>query len=200
MRKKVSALVALVAAVAMLTPAVVFAGTNPTLSQVINQGLQSMDIVDGSGVSVTSPSVGFTALPFSFSCQSNTATFGTASQKVAIKNERKAQVSVSMAGSGSWTNGTDTYAYNDATGAGCTNGQLAVSGGVFAKTAGANTPTNTLPGGAFSGVTPVTLFSTSGTKYAWDGELTNYTLTQQVPAEQQAGTYTLGMTLTATFL
>ena len=200
MRKKVSAFVALFAAAFMLVPsAAVFAATSTNLSQVINQGLQSMDIVDGSGVSIASPAVTFAALPFSFTCQTNTATFGDASQKVAIKNERKAQVSLTMAGSRTWTNGTDTYNYNDGTTSGCATGQLSVSGGTFTKTAGANTPTNTLPGGAFSGATPVTMFATSGTKYAWDGELTGYTLTQKVPAEQADGTYTLGMTLTAVF-
>lgn len=199
MRKKVSALAALFLAAAVMLPASVFAATNPTLSQVINQGAQTMDIVDGSGVSVASPSVAFAALPFSFACQTNTATFGTASQKVSIKNERKAQVSLTMAGSGTWTSGSDTYNYNDGAGSGCTTGQLSVSGGSFTKTAGANTPTNSLPGGAFSGATPVTLFATSGTKYAWDGELTGYTLTQKVPAEQPDGTYSVGMTLTATF-
>lgn len=199
MRKKLSMFAALFAAVAVMLPASVFAATTPTLSQQINPGIQSMDIVDGSGVSVSSPAVSFTALPFSFSCQTNTATFGTASQKVAVKNQRKAQVSVTMAGSGTWTSGTDTYNYNDGAGSGCTTGQLSVSGGTFTKTAGANTPTNTLPGGAFAGATPVTLFATSGTKYAWDGELTGYTLTQKVPAEQIDGTYSLGMTLTATF-
>lgn len=199
MRKKLSALVALVAAVSVLMPSAVFAATSTNLSQVINSGQQTMDIVDGSGVSVTNPAVSFTDLPFSFSCQTNTATLGTASEKIAIKNQRKAQVSITMAGSGTWVSGTDTYSYNDGTSSGCATGQLSVSGGSFTKTAGANTPTNTLPGGSFSGATPVTMFATSGTKHAWDGELTGYTLTQKVPAEQAAGTYTLGMTLTATF-
>lgn len=199
MRKTAILLALLVAAVAVFVPASSFAATNPSLSQVINAGTLSVDIVDGSNVSVASPAVAFAATSFSFSCQPSTATLGTASEKIQVKNPLYGGVKVDLnavtPASDVWTSGGNTYKYNDATGAGCTNGQLAVSGGTFTKTAGASTPTQTMPGGAFSGTSPVTLLNnTSATPY--NADLTSYTLTQQIPAEQHSGTYSLPMNIT----
>lgn len=197
MRKKASVLVALLAALAVLIPAgAASAATTPTLSQIINAGTLSVDIVNGSGVAIASPSVAFPATNFSFSCQPSVATLGTASQKIAVKNPLAGGVKVDLnavtPATDKWTSGSDNYAYNVAAGSGCTSGQLAVSGGTFTKTVGAGTPVQTMPGGAFVGASPVTLLNNTGT-VRYEAELTNYTLTQQIPAEQPQGSYSLPM-------
>ena len=197
MRKKISALALLVAAAAVLVvPSAASAATNTSLSQVINAGTLTYDIVNGSNVPVASPAVAFPATSFDFTCQTQTATFGTASEKVKVSNPLFGGVKLDIAGAGTWTDGSDTYAYNNAAGSGCTGGQMTVSGGSFLKTAGANTPTYTLPGGAFSGATPVTLLNNTSIT-AWEGELTGYTLSQKIPAEQADGNYTLSLTISA---
>jgi hypothetical protein len=197
MRKKLSVLAALaVILAAVAAPSAAHAALSTSLSQVINQGTLSVDFVDGSNASIASPSLSFGAVNFSFSCQQATATLGTASQKLQVKNPKKAGVKIDLNASApstdEWTSGADSYKYNDAAGSGCTNGQMAVTGGSFVKTIGANAPTYTMPGGAFTGTSSVTLFNNTSTT-AYNGDITNYTLTQQIPAEQTDGTYSLPM-------
>jgi hypothetical protein len=149
---------------------------------------------------VASPSVAFSATTFNFSCQTQTATFGTASQKVKISNPLlsgvKLDINAQTPATDTWTSGSDTYKYNDAAGTGCTNGQMTVSSGSFNQTAGANAPTYTMPGGSFSGTSPVTLMNNTSTT-AWEGELTGFDLSQKIPAEQADGTYSLNMVVSA---
>lgn len=198
LRKKISALVAVaVFTAAVAVPSVSHAALNANLSQVINAGTLSVDFVDGSNVSIASPSIAFGAVDFSFACQDGTATLGTASQKLQVKNPKKAGVSIDLnavtPGTGEWSNGgTENYNYNDATGSGCTNGQLAVTGGTFTKTAGSGTPTQTMPGGAFTGTSAVVLLNNTG-NVAYNADLTNFTLTQKIPAEQTSASYSLPM-------
>ncbi len=199
LRKKLSAIIAVatfMAAVAVPTAA--HAALNANLSQVINPGTLSVDFVNASNVTIASPAVSFGAVSFSFACQPGTATLATASQKLQVKNPKKAGVLVDInavvPASAVWSDGgTNSYKYNDATGAGCTNGQLAVgSDATLVKTVGANAPVYTTPGGAFTGTSAVTLLNnTSSTAY--NADITGYTLTQQIPAEQTNGTYSLPM-------
>ncbi|MFZ1249595.1 MAG: hypothetical protein WAQ24_04740 [Candidatus Saccharimonadales bacterium] len=202
MRTQAKLVVALLAVVAVLVPfGSASAATSTSLSQVINAGTLSVDIVDGSGVSIASPAISFGATSFDFACQTTTATLGTATQKIAVKNPKKAGVKIDLnavtPATDKWThtNLTDVYKYNDAAGTGCTNGQMTVSGGTFTKTAGNGTPTYTMPVGAFSSTSPVTLFSNTG-NVPYNGELTAYTLSQKIPAEQADGTYSLPMNIT----
>lgn len=201
MRKTAFVLALVFAAAAVLVPVSGYAATSPSFTQVINAGTQSVDIVDGTGASVSSPSVAFGAVNFDFACQTATATLGTASQKIAVKNPKKAGIKVDLnavtPATDKWTSGSDVYSYNDATGSGCTNGQLTVGSGTFTKTAGSGTPTQTTPGGAFSGTTAVTLLNNTGTT-AYNAELTNYSLSQKIPAEQADGSYSLPMNITFT--
>lgn len=197
MRKKLSVLAALaVILAAVAAPSAAHAALSTSLSQVINQGTLSVDFVDASNVSIASPSLSFGAVNFSFSCQTATATFGSTSQKLQVKNPKKAGVKIDLNATApstdKWTSGSDNYKYNDATGGGCTNGQLSVTGGAFNKTLGATAPVYTMPGGSFTGTSSVTLFSNTSTT-AYNGDLTNYILNQQIPAEQTDGTYSLPM-------
>ncbi len=200
MRTKASLFVALLAAVAVIIPiGSASAATNPTLSQIITAGTLSVDIVDGAGAAITSPTVAFPATNFSFSCQPSVATFGDASQKIAVKNPLAGGVKVDLnavtPATDKWTSGGNNYKYNDATGAGCTSGQLVVGAGTFTKKAGVGTPTQTTPGGAFIDDQPVTLLNNTGT-VRYEAELTGFLLTQQIPAEQAQGTYSLPMNVT----
>jgi|JI10StandDraft_1071094.scaffolds.fasta_scaffold26496_2 hypothetical protein len=211
MRTQAKMFVALVAAVAVLVPfGSASAATNPNFTQVINAGTQSVDIVDGTGASVSNPSVAFGAVNFSFDCQDATATLGASTgtvRKIAVKNPKKAGIKVDLnsttPATDKWTSGGNNYDFNDATAdaatstAGCANGQLTVGAGTFTKTLGAGTPTQSTPGGAFSSVAPVTLLNSTGTT-SYEAELTDYALTQKIPAEQADGNYSLPMNITFT--
>ncbi len=207
MRNKLRSFAAVLGVAVLVLPMAASAATTTSLSQVINSGSLTYDIVDGSGSSVANPSVAFAATTFDFACQTQTATFGTPTEKVQISNPLlsgvKLDINATNPGVDTWDDGNShTYAYNDPAGttAGCDNGQMTISGGSFAQTSGANILSSgsdyTLPGGAFTATNPVTLMNnTSNT--AWEGELTGYTLSQQIPAEQADGTYSLSMTITA---
>lgn len=207
MRKKLTGVFALVATAAVLVPAVSYAATNPNLTQAITNGVLSIDIVDGSGVSVASPAIAFPSKSFDFDCQDSVATLASTTNKIAVSNPKKAASNTGVkvdinatTPDTDWTSGSDTYAYNDAAGSGCTSGQLSVSGIAFTKTAGTSTLTSgtdyTLPGGSFSSTSAVTLLNVTK-QAAWEGEITDLTLTQKLPAEQAAGSYSLGMTVSA---
>lgn len=201
-RKKISGVIAVAAFVAAVAvPTAAHAALTADLSQVINAGTLSVDIVDGSNLSVASPSVAFGAVNFDFACQDGTATLATASQKLQVKNPVNAGVKVDInaetPATDVWSDGgTNSYNYNDATGAGCTNGQMTIgSDATFTQTAGAGSPTQTTPGGAFTGATSVTLLNNTGT-VAYNADVTGFTLTQKIPAEQAAATYSLPMVVT----
>lgn len=203
MRNTLRTLAAFAGVAVLMLPMAASAATTTSLSQVINTGTLTYDIVDGGGSPVASPSVAFSSTTFDFACQTETATFGTASEKVKISNPLlsgvKLDINANTPGTDTWDDGNShTYAYNDPAGttAGCTNGQMTISGGTFNQTAGANVPTYTTPGGAFTTTNPVTLLNNTSTT-AWEGELTGYTLSQKIPAEQADGTYSLSMTISA---
>ncbi|MCA9327015.1 hypothetical protein KDA14_00635, partial [Candidatus Saccharibacteria bacterium] len=197
------ALAAFAGVAVLMLPMAASAATTTSLSQVINTGTLTYDIVDGGGSPVASPSVAFSSTTFDFACQTETATFGTATEKVQVSNPLlsgvKLDINANTPGTDTWDDGNGhTYAYNDPAGttAGCTNGQMTISGGSFNQTAGATAPTYTTPGGAFTTTNPVTLLNNTSST-AWEGELTGYTLSQKIPAEQADGTYSLSMTISA---
>src|ERR1035437_10109904 len=64
----------------------VLASATSSFTQVINPGTLSTDIVDGSYVTVASPAVAMSPVSVSFSCQTTTGSFGTASQQIYVKN------------------------------------------------------------------------------------------------------------------
>ncbi len=209
MRKKLSAVVAVVAAAAVFVPAVSFAALNPNLSQVINPGTLTASIVNGSGVDVVTPAIAFPDQNFSFDCVTSEADLFTAAQKLRIYNKVKDGVQVDInattPSTAKWTgqgNAANQYDFNDPAGttAGCDAGQMTVAttGAAFTKTKGAGSPTINLTGGAFTtGDAPVVIAASSaGQTIAFEGDLTGYKLSQKIPAEQVDDTYNLGMTLT----
>lgn len=167
----------------------------------------SLDIVDAGGVPVASPTVNFSPLASSFSCQTATATLGTSTQRIRVTNNTDApQWSLGLAATGGpsalWSGSGQTYDFNNPAGSGCTNGQLSVdptSGsvtGIGCTTFGISLGTSS----SFNDgvVDSMTLASagplTAVEDCAWD--ITNIPLSQKIPAEQKPNNYSLNLTLT----
>jgi hypothetical protein len=179
-------------------------------------GSQSVDIVDASGNSVSSPSVDFTTKNFDWGTQTSTGTFGTSSQKVRATNGTTDDTwSVNLAGSATtttWTANSYHYDFNDDNGSGYTDGadadsyggQMTVdpSGGTVA-----GVPDNTscpitniskgLSDSFVEGTTnSIDIFygaSSSTVPCKWD--FTGASITQKIPAAQPGGSYSISMTL-----
>jgi hypothetical protein len=183
----------------------VLASSQTQLSQTINAGTLGVDIVDAGGTTVSSPSVAFGAAPFSFSTQTGTGTLGIASQKIRVSNgTNTATWSMTMAATSGnitlWSAGTPTMDFNGAASA----GRLTVdpSGGTITPT-DSYTSTGLTKGsstafaqGTVDSITLLTAGASADKPGRWD--FTGVALTQDIPAAQTPGTYTLNMTLTVT--
>lgn len=166
-------------------------------------GTLTIDIVDSGGTPVASPSMVMTGATFSYSFQTATGTFGTASEKIRVNNGTgTATWTASIAASATtsfWdSTGTD-YDFNDPTAsagdggdADSLGGQMTVdaSGSTITPEGGCST-TGIIKGSsaAFSeGVTnSITIMSagaTADTSCYWDQ--TSISISQSVPAEQPA--------------
>jgi hypothetical protein len=202
------------------------AASTPTFNQTINAGVLSTDILDASHVPVVSPSVAMTTKSFLFSCASgasaSTGTFGSGTQRIYVINPGGANNgwTLTMAATGGatavWSDGgTNTYDFNDATTGGCTDGadtdtkigQLSVDPSVSTLTTDCNScvTTNVTKGSSSAFVettlNSITLLSAAlASDDVWRGYLTGVALSQTIPAEQPAASYTINMTLTATAL
>lgn len=195
----------------------VYASNTSNFTQTINPGTLSIDIVDGSYVSVSSPSVAFPDVTFSFACQTNTATFGTASQKIYVKNPDAADNgwTASIAGSSPtavWDGAASDYDFNDPGGTGCTDGgdadsvggQMTIDASVGTLTIGACSgcaTTNVTKGSSNSfnqGTTDsITILSgAAGSSDVGDWLLTGVSVSQKIPGEQAAASdYDINMVL-----
>ncbi|MGH7234082.1 MAG: hypothetical protein ACREF7_01380, partial [Candidatus Saccharimonadales bacterium] len=185
--------------------------TTPTLNQTINAGALTTNIYQSNdSTPVSSPSVAFSSEPYSFKCLTSTATLGDANDLVNVTNLANGvntwTLSIAATGgdSATWSDGGGTYAYNDPTGSGCTNGQLSVDPSAATITddcsGSCNNSTVTLgPSSAYNGsiLSSATLMSDSSGS-GWEGYLQGINLSQTIPALQAAGSYTLGMTITVT--
>jgi hypothetical protein len=166
----------------------------------------SINVVNASGVTVPSPSVALSSTTTAYSCQTTAGTLGTSAQRLRITNTTAnpswtVSIAATSGGGAVWTNGSDTYAYNNASGAGCTAGQLSVtgSGATISPQSGCSSTGLSLSDGAFSNPSQntLTLVSASGSSQVgcyWD--ITGAALSQFIPAEQPAGNYSLGLTIT----
>lgn len=219
-----------ISAVVVAVVAVVFGGSaayavnNSTLTQLINPGVLSTDIVDAGGTTVAAPTVPMNAQNFSFACQTSTSVnpFGTATEQIYVANGDAADSgwTLTVAATGTptalWQNtgNTQNYDFNDPSGSGCTDGgdadtrggQLTLNpsvGTITPESGYSNTGITVGSSAAFSqGVTDsITLINAaSGSEDIWRGYLTGVGVSQQIPAEQPADTYNLNLTLTATAL
>ncbi len=172
----------------------------------------SVDIVDSGGATVASPSVSFSAQTFSFSASTTTGTLGISSEKVRISSGTAASWTLSIAATSGPTTlwdagGGKTYDFND-TGPTDTGvdtdtkgGRLTVNPAVSTITALGicnNTGLTKGPSTPFlEGTTnSITVISASGAGTSCQWDVTGVALSQDIPASQVSGTYTLGMTLT----
>lgn len=205
--RKPAAIIAGLSLIAL--PALAYASNTPTLNQTVNTGTLTTNIYQSDdSTPVSSPSVGFTAINRSFSCQTNTATLGDTNNKLNVTNfDSNNGWTLTMAATGGQTStwsdgGTKSYKFNDATGSGCTNGQLTVDASGSTLTldcSSACTSTGVSKGSptAFvSGTTNSVTLASSTSGSAWEGYFTGISLSQKIPASQAAASYSLGMTIT----
>lgn len=195
----------------------VLASATSNFTQTISAGTLSVDIVDGSYVTVASPTVAMGAVTFSFSCQDATGTFGTASQQIYVKNPDAADAgwTVSLAASAPtdfWDSAGTDIDFNDPTGSGCTDGgdadslkgQMTVdpSGGTLSTGQCASCVTTNVTRGSSNAYNQGTtdsitiLTGASGSDDIGDWRLTGVAITQKIPAEQPAASdYDINLTL-----
>jgi hypothetical protein len=178
-------------------------------------GTLSVDIVDSGGSSVADPGVTMGAISTSFSAQQSTGTFGTTAERIRVSNTTgNEQWTLSVAASATtdlWTGAAGSYDFNDSSGAtdggdaDAVGGQLtldAATNGVITPESGCSSTGLTLGSsadfaeGTADTITILTAGATADTDCYWD--LTNVDITQAVPAEQPAGSYTIDMVVTVT--
>ncbi len=227
MKKFRIAQAAILVAALVALPATVFAASNSTFNQTVNSGTLATDIMDASRVTVGSPAVSMSAKNFSFDCQAggsaSTGTFGTNTERIYVANGDAADngwtltVAATDGATATWENGgaTALIDFNDPTGstAGCTDGgdadstagQLTLnpSAGTLSADCGTCATTNVSKGSsaAFNqGTTDnVTILNAAaGSDDVWRGYLTGVGVTQTIPAETPADSYTVDLTLTVT--
>ncbi len=191
----------------------VYASSNSTYNQTINTSSQSVDIVDADGNSVTSPSVTFGAISFSFSTQDPTGTFGTSDERIRAYNPTTDDTwTVNLAGSSTtatWTDSSlhydfnDDQGYTDGTDTDSYGGQMTVDpsaeGSSLSGVSGCSTSnvskgtSNSFVEGSVDSIDLMSAASGAATFCRWD--LTGVGLTQKVPASQASGSYSLTMAL-----
>jgi len=180
-------------------------------------GTLTVDIVDGSGVSVGSPSITMTPKSVTILYGTTTGTLGTSTQKIRVNNTTNApRWSLAMAATSGptafWDGTARDYDFNDTTaGAGdgadadSLGGLMTVNPAVATVTPqGGCTSTGLTLGSSASfdqvgSVNSITLASTSAAAMFhcyWD--FTGIGISQTVPASMPIGTYSINMTLTVT--
>jgi hypothetical protein len=183
-----------------------------------------VDIVDGSGNAVASPSVTFSTLPTNFTCQSSSGTLGAAAQKIRVTNTTPSNsngwslgIAATSGTSATWTAGALKMDYNDAGGSGCSDGDADGAKGQLSidPTSETITPESSPEAGctmtgvsalgtttaftaAQSSIALATAGSTSSYYCYWD--ITGLSLVQKIPANQTSGAYSINLTLTLTAL
>lgn len=175
----------------------------------------STDIVDANDASVASPSVSFSAVTSSPSCQTSTGTLGSASQKIRVSNFTTTPGwTLSLAATGgstaNWSNGIGSYDFNDITSSGCGEGgdsdglpgRLTVDASASTLAAEQTCAATNVTKGSSSSfnegtVNSVTLLNAAASANSdCYFDLTNVALSQTIPDILPAGTYSLNLTLT----
>lgn len=202
--------------------AVALASSTSNLTQVINPGTLSVDIVNGSYVTVASPTVAMSAKTFSFSCQTggsaSTGTLGTATEQIYVVNPDAADNgwTVSLAASAAtdvWDSAGTDFDFNDPTTGGCTDGagdadalggQMTVdaSGGTLAVGNCASCVTTNISLGSSTAFNQGTtdsitlLTGATASNDIGDWTLRGVAISQTIPAEQPAANdYDINMVL-----
>ncbi len=223
---KIKAVAAFAVIFGLATP-LAFASPATDVTQLINAGTLSTDILDASRVAVSSPSFSMSNKAFSFDCQSgggaSTGSLGSNTQRLYTNNPDGADngwtltIAATGGATARWANGgaSQFFDFNDTGGSGCTDGGDAdAQGGQLTIDPSVGTVTTDCGSCGSTGITKgsssafnqgtldsITLVNAAaGSDDIWRGYLTGATLSQTIPAEQAADSYTLNMTLTATAL
>lgn len=176
---------------------------NSTLTQTITAGTISTDVRNASNAVVSSPSFALVARTVSTSQQSTTGTFGESAQRISVDNPGGANNGWTLAlnsvtpATDRWTSGGNTYLYNGT----AATGQLTVNANAGTITPLAGTTTGVTKGAstAFSGATPVTILDAAASSDdILNLYITGVTLSQTIPANTPAGSYSLTMVQTLT--
>ena len=189
------------ASVGEVSPATAVAISGTTT--ITSAGVLSVDIVDGTDQSVTSPSVAFNASPFTWTDTQTTATLGTSSEKIKVSNYTgTAAWTLSIAAtdgvSALWDKGTETYDYNGTQ----SEGRLYVDPTTATITPGGSCSNTglTLQSASYfvsGSIDSINLVVASGSaETSCDWYITGVSLTQDIPGRQAPGAYSLEMTLT----
>lgn len=211
----------------VVIPRYVDAAADSDFTQTINAGTLTTDIRDNNRASVVNPAVALSTVAYPFACLTGgsapAGTFGTNTERIYVDNPGNANNgwSLTMAATGGatsvWANGgvTATYDFNDPTTGGCTDsgdadtvaGQMTVDPSVGAITpdCASCVATNITLGSSAAyneGVTDsVTLLNAAaGSDDFGRWYLTGANVSQTIPAEQAADSYTINLTLTVTAL
>jgi hypothetical protein len=193
------------------------------LTQQINAGTLTTDVLDASRVSVANPSFAISSTTFSFDCQVVTGTLGSSSQRLYVINPSAATngwtltIASTSGETSRWQNAGNTrfYDYNDSAGstAGCSDGadadsiagQLTLNpaAGTLTQDCASCTTSNISLGsqtafvqGTTSAITLLNAAAASDDAGRW--YLTGVGMSQRIPAEQQADSYSFGLTITVT--
>lgn len=207
----------------IITGGVVHATDSTDVTQTINAGTLTTDIRDASRVPVASPTFAMSATTFSFSCQSSTGTIGSNTQRLYVDNPDTADsgwtlsVAATDGANGLWENGgaTNTFDYNDASSAGCTDGadtdtkagQLTIDPSVGTLTTDCTScATTSITKGSSSAFNQGTIDSITLLNAAAGSDdigrwyLTGVSSSQTIPADQPVDNYSINLTITATAL
>jgi len=217
MKLNVMAVICLVLVGVVGTAVYVFASATSNFTQTINSGTLSVDIVDGSYSPVGSPAVAMNSVGFSFSCQTATGTFGTASEQIYVQNPDAADAgwTVSIAAATTtavWDSAGTDFDFNDPTTSGCADGadadslsgQMTInpSGGTLAEGPCLSCSTTGVTKGSSSAFNEGTtdsitvLSGASGSDDIGNWKLTDVAISQTIPAEQPAASdYDINLTL-----
>ena len=211
--------IVLVSLLAFNTVLYVYGASTSTFTQVINAGTLSVDIVDGSYNTVGSPGVTMNSATASFTCQTSTGSFGSASEQIYVQNPDAADNgwSVTVAASDPtdvWDSAGTDFDFNDATSSGCSDGggdTDSLAGQMTVDASGATldtgqcsscTTTSVTLGssdafdeGSTDSITIVT--GASGSDDIGDWTVQGVSISQTIPSGQPAASdYTIDMTLT----
>lgn len=190
-----------VAAVALAPSAYAALTANSQLTQEITGGALSTDIRDASGAIVTNPAFALSSVTASSSQQTSTGVFGDNARRITVDNPGGANggwvlsLNATTPGTGTWTSGANTYAYNGT----AATGQLTVNpaAGALTATIGGTTGVTLGSSASFSGTGSITLLTgAAASADMWNGYITGVGLSQTIPAGQSVGNYTLDMTQT----
>lgn len=198
-----------------------YASNNASVTQTISAGTLTTDIRDASRVSVASPVFPITAASFSFNCQTSTGTIGSNTQRIYVDNPSSANngwtltIAATSGATATWANtgSTQTLDFNDPTSSGCSDGadadskagQMTLNAAAGTLTTDCSTCSTTsitkgtstaFSQGSTDSITLLNAAAASDDVGRW--YLTGVGVSQTIPAEQPADSYSIGLTATVT--